>query len=179
MEERTNLSNQNQESGPRVNQEITAAKVRLVGEDGEMIGVIARGEALQMAADVGLDLVEISPNAEPPVCKIIDYGKFKYEAQKRKAEAKKKQKIVEIKEIKIRPMIDDNDFEFKMRSAQRFLTEGDKVKVTMRFRGREISHNEIGMAVLQRVQEKLSELAKVEQPPKFEGKQIIMLMGPL
>ncbi len=172
------MSNNNQETGPRVNQEITAAKVRLVGEDGEMIGVVSRDEGIQMATDAGLDLVEISPNAEPPVCKIIDYGKFKYEAQKRKAEAKKKQKIVEIKEIKIRPMIDDNDFNVKMRSAQRFLIEGDKVKITMRFRGREISHNEIGMAVLQRVQDTLAEVAKVEQMPKFEGKQIIMLLGP-
>ena len=173
------MSNHTQESGPRVNQEITAAKVRLVGEDGEMIGVVSKAEGLQMALDAGLDLVEISPNAEPPVCKIIDYGKFKYEAQKKKAEAKKKQKIVEIKEIKIRPMIDDNDFNVKMKSAQRFLSEGDKVKVTMRFRGREISHNEIGMAVLQRVQETLADQCKIEQNPKFEGKQIVMLLGPL
>ena len=144
-----------------------------------MIGVVSKAEGLQMALDAGLDLVEISPNAEPPVCKIIDYGKFKYEAQKKKAEAKKKQKIVEIKEIKIRPMIDDNDFNVKMKSAQRFLSEGDKVKVTMRFRGREISHNEIGMAVLQRVQETLADQCKIEQNPKFEGKQIVMLLGPL
>jgi translation initiation factor IF-3 len=131
-----------------------------------------------MAADVGLDLVEISPNAEPPVCKILDYGKFKYEAQKKKNEARKKQKVIEVKEIKMRPGIDDHDYDVKMRAIHRFLEEGDKVKVTMRFRGREMVHQELGMKVLERVRGDLETRAKVEQLPKMEGRQMIMVMAP-
>src|SRR5512134_3591165 len=133
--------------GPRINAQISVPSVRLVKEDGTMVGVKPTREALQMAADAGLDLVEISPNAEPPVCKILDFGKYKYEIQKKKNEARKKQKVIEVKEIKLRPNIDEHDYEVKMRSVHRFLDEGDKVKVTMRFRGREMVHQEIGLKV--------------------------------
>ncbi len=164
--------------GPRVNGEITCPKIRLVDENGEMIGVLTRFEGMQMAQKAGLDLVEVSPNAEPPVCKILDYGKYKYEQQKKRAEAKKKQKIVEVKEIQMRPGIDENDFQVKCRAIQRFIEDGDKVKITMRFRGREISHHEIGMGVLTRLREQFEELAKVEQMPRLEGKQMIMVLVP-
>ncbi|WP_244442475.1 translation initiation factor IF-3 [Azospirillum lipoferum] len=164
--------------GPRVNREISARSVRLVGADGEMIGVVSLRDALLAAEDAGLDLVEVAPQAEPPVCKILDYGKFKYEAQKKANEARKKQKIIEVKEIKLRPNIDDNDYDVKMRSARRFLEEGDKVKVTMRFRGREMAHQDLGMNVLVRVRDALDELAKVEQMPKLEGRQMIMVLAP-
>jgi len=143
-----------------------------------MIGVVSIRDALMAAEDAGLDLVEVSPNAEPPVCKILDYGKFKYEAQKKAAEARKKQKIIEVKEIKLRPNIDDNDYGVKMKSARRFLEEGDKVKVTMRFRGREMAHQEIGMSVLVKVRDDLQELSKVEQMPKLEGRQMVMVLAP-
>ncbi|MBP2301598.1 translation initiation factor IF-3 [Azospirillum picis] len=135
-------------------------------------------DALLAAEDAGLDLVEVAPQAEPPVCKILDYGRFKYEAQKKANEARKKQKIIEVKEIKLRPNIDDNDYEVKMRSARRFLEEGDKVKVTMRFRGREMAHQDLGMNVLVRVRDELDELAKVEQMPKLEGRQMVMVLAP-
>jgi translation initiation factor IF-3 len=169
---------QSRQDGPRVNQEITAPRVRLVDADGEMVGVVTRREALDLAIEANLDLVEVSPNAEPPVCKILDNGKYKYELQKKKNEAKKKQKIIEIKEIQIRPMIDSNDFDVKRRAAERFLKEGNKVKVTMRFRGREISHQEIGMAVINRFKDTFEELAKVETAPRFEGKQMHMILAP-
>jgi len=161
-----------------VNGEITSPKVRLVDENGEMIGVVTRFEGMQMAQKAGLDLVEVSPNAEPPVCKILDYGKYKYEQQKKRAEAKKKQKIVEVKEIQIRPGIDENDFQVKYRAIRRFIEDGDKVKITMRFRGREISHHEIGMEVLKRLRELFEESSKVEQSPRLEGKQMIMVLAP-
>jgi len=161
-----------------VNREITARSIRLVGADGEMVGVVSLRDALLAAEDAGLDLVEIAPQAEPPVCKILDYGKYKYEAQKKAAEARKKQKIIEVKEIKLRPNIDDNDYDVKMRSARRFLEEGDKVKVTMRFRGREMAHQDLGMNVLVRVRDELDELAKVEQMPKLEGRQMVMVLAP-
>jgi translation initiation factor IF-3 len=153
-------------------------EVRLVKEDGEMAGVVPTREALTMAADAGLDLVEISPNAVPPVCKILDYGKFKYEAQKRKNEAKKKQKVIEVKEIKMRPGIDIHDYEVKMRAIRSFLGEGDKVKVTMRFRGREMMHQELGLKVLDKVRAELDELIKVESYPRLEGRQMIMTIAP-
>ncbi|MGQ9370932.1 translation initiation factor IF-3 [Azospirillum sp. ST 5-10] len=164
--------------GPRVNREITARSVRLVGADGEMVGVVSLRDALLAAEDANLDLVEVAPQAEPPVCKILDYGKFKFEAQKKAAEARKRQKIIEVKEIKLRPNIDDNDYDVKMRAARRFLEEGDKVKVTMRFRGREMAHQDLGMNVLMRVRDQLDELAKVEQMPKLEGRQMVMVMSP-
>jgi translation initiation factor IF-3 len=153
-------------------------QVRLVKEDGSMVGVVSVREALIMAEEAGLDLVEISPNASPPVCKILDFGKFKYEVQKKENEARKKQKVIEVKEIKLRPGIDEHDYQVKMRSVHRFLEEGDKVKVTMRFRGREMVHQELGMKVLDRVRAELDALAKVEQMPRLEGRQMIMVMAP-
>ena len=164
--------------GPRVNEEIDVKDVRLIDAEGENVGVVSTRDSLAMALAAGLDLVEISPNADPPVCKILDYGKFKYEAQKKKNEAKKKQKVIEVKEIKLRPNIDDNDYDVKMRNMRRFLDEGDKVKVTLRFRGREMAHQDLGMKVLDRVREGLGEMAKVEQFPKMEGRQMIMVMAP-
>jgi translation initiation factor IF-3 len=143
-----------------------------------MVGVVSLRDALAAAEEAGLDLVEVSPNAEPPVCKILDYGKYKYEAQKKANEARKKQKIIEVKEIKMRPNIDDNDYDVKMRSARRFLDEGDKVKVTMRFRGREMAHQDLGMNVLVKVRDDLQDLAKVEQMPRLEGRQMIMVLAP-
>ncbi|HML09604.1 MAG TPA: translation initiation factor IF-3 [Stellaceae bacterium] len=164
--------------GPRINDEINVMRLRLVDERGEMVGVVTRNEALDMAADAGLDLVEIAPNADPPVCKILDFGKYKYEEQKKKNEAKKKQKVIEVKEIKFRPSIDDHDYDVKMRSMQKFIGEGDKVKVTMRFRGRELAHQELGMDVLMRVKDDLDPIAKVEQFPRMEGRQMTMVVSP-
>src|SRR3982750_1754077 len=152
--------------GPRVNEEIAVPSVRLVDEQGRMVGVVSRNEELTMADQAGLDLVEVAPGAHPPVCKILDFGKFKYEEQKKKNEARKKQKVIEVKEIKMRPGIDDHDYDVKMRAIHRFLEEGDKVKVTMRFRGREMVHQELGMKVLERVRGDLETRAKVEQLPK-------------
>lgn len=160
-----------------MNREIDAPQVRLVDAAGEMVGVVPLREALYAAEQAGLDLVEISPNAVPPVCKVLDYGKFRFEEQKRKNEARKKQKVIDVKEVKLRPNIDDNDYNVKMRNARRFLEEGDKVKVTMRFRGREMAHQEIGMNVLVRVRDELQDLAKVEQMPKMEGRQMIMVLA--
>jgi translation initiation factor IF-3 len=153
-------------------------QVRLIDENGQMIGVVSRREAISRAQEAGLDLVEVSPTAEPPVCKILDYGKFKYESQKKKNEARKKQKIIEVKEIKMRPGIDDHDYDVKMRAMHRFLEEGDKVKVTMRFRGREMVHQELGLKVLERVRGQLDEVAKVEQMPRLEGRQMTMVIAP-
>ena len=155
-----------------------ADPVRLVDQDGEMVGVIGLRDAIDRAMDVGLDLVEVSPNADPPVCKVLDYGKYKYDAQKRAAEARKKQKTIDIKEIKMRPGIDDHDYDVKMRNIVKFLGEGDKVKVTLRFRGREMAHQELGMRVLDRVKDQLEELGKVEQFPKVEGRQMTMVLAP-
>jgi translation initiation factor IF-3 len=153
-------------------------RVRLVDERGEMIGVVTRNEALQRASEAGLDLVEVAANADPPVVKILDFGKFKYEEQKRRNEARKKQKVIEVKEIKLRPGIDDHDYDVKMRSMVKFIEEGDKVKVTMRFRGRELAHQELGMDVLMRVRNDLDQLAKIEQHPRMEGRQMTMVLSP-
>ena len=161
-----------------MNYEINVPQVRLVGPDGEMIGIVSSREAMARAEETGFDLVEISPNADPPVCKLLDFGKFKYEQQKKKNEARKKQKIIEVKEIKLRPNIDDHDYDVKMRAATGFLDEGDKVKVTMRFRGREMMHQDLGMNVLMRVKEQLDPLAKVEQTPQLEGRQMTMVLAP-
>lgn len=163
---------------PRINNQIDAASIRLIGATGDMLGVVSLAEGIRLAEQAGLDLVEISPNAEPPVCKILDYGKYKYEAQKKAHEARRKQKVINIKEIKLRPMIDKHDLEIKMRNVMQFLRDGDKVKITMRFRGREMAHSELGMQVLEKVQETLGEECKVEQAPKFEGRQIIMTVAP-
>ena len=164
--------------GPRVNREIRALRVRLINELGEMVGVLDVREAEEMAVEAGLDLIEISPNADPPVCKIGDYGKYKYEAQKKANEARKKQKVIEVKEIKLRPGIDDHDYDVKMRQMRSFLEEGDKVKVTLRFRGREMAHQSLGMEVLRRVKADLEAIAKVEAEPRFEGRQMVMVMAP-
>ena len=164
--------------GPAINSDIAAASIRLIGVEGENVGVVSIDEAMQMAENVGLDLVEISPDADPPVCKILDYGKFKYEAQKKKSEARKKQKTIDVKEIKMRPGIEEHDYQVKMRAMNRFLDSGDKVKVTLRFRGREMAHQELGAKVLERVQGDLEEQAKVDQFPKMEGRQMTMVLAP-
>lgn len=152
--------------------------MRLINAEGENIGVVPIDEAMGMAEEIGLDLVEVSPGADPPVCKILDYGKYKYEAQKKQNIARKKQKTIDVKEIKMRPNIDAHDYDVKMRSMVKFLDEGDKVKVTLRFRGRELAHQNRGMMVLDRVRGDLNELAKVEQYPKMEGRQMIMVISP-
>jgi translation initiation factor IF-3 len=164
--------------GPRVNEEIRIPQVRLIDQDGEMQGVLTVREAMQRAFAVGLDLVEISPNADPPVCKILDFGKFKYEQQKKKNEAKKKQKVIEIKEIKVRPNIDENDYQVKMRAMKSFIDEGDKVKVTLRFRGREMAHQDIGVRVLERIRSEMDTTSKVEQMPRMENRQMVMVLSP-
>ena len=164
--------------GPRVNEEIRIPQVRLIDQDGEMQGVLTVREAMQRAYAVGLDLVEISPNADPPVCKILDFGKFKYEQQKKRNEAKKKQKVIEIKEIKVRPNIDENDYQVKMRAMKSFIEEGDKVKVTLRFRGREMAHQEIGVRVLERIKNEMDPVSKVEQMPRMENRQMVMVLTP-
>ncbi|HET6309142.1 MAG TPA: translation initiation factor IF-3 [Rhodopila sp.] len=164
--------------GPRVNEEIRIPQVRLIDQDGEMQGVLTVREALQRAFAVGLDLVEISPNADPPVCKLLDFGKFKYEQQKKKNEAKKRQKVIEIKEIKVRPNIDENDYQVKMRAMKSFIEEGDKVKVTLRFRGREMAHQDLGVKVLERIRAEMDVAAKVEQMPRLENRQMVMVLSP-
>ena len=167
------------DTGPRVNDRIRAPEIRLIGADGDNVGVVSPREALSMAVEAGLDLVEISPNANPPVCKIMDYGKFKYEQQKRESEARKKQTTIQVKEVKFRPNTDTHDYEVKMRNVVKFLEKGDKVKVTLRFRGREMAHQNLGRELLQRVAEDTKEIGKVENMPKMEGRQMIMMIGPL
>jgi translation initiation factor IF-3 len=164
--------------GPRSNREIRIPKIQLIDEEGQNLGVMPTDQALKMAEDAGLDLVEISPNAEPPVCKILDLGKLKYSTQKKAAEARKKQKIVEVKEIKMRPNIDTHDYEVKMKAMNRFFEEGDKVKVTLKFRGREMAHQELGMKLLLQVKEDTLAIAKVEAEPKLEGRQMMMVLAP-
>ncbi len=159
-----------------MNQEITAATVRVIDQDGGMLGVMSLRAALDLAANVGLDLIEISPTAEPPVCKILDSGKYKYEQQKKKAEAKKNQKVVEIKEIKLRPVTGENDYQIKLKSVRKFLGEGNKVKVTVRYRGREITHQELGRRILDRMCIDIEDIGKVEFSPKMEGKQMVMIL---
>src|SRR5450432_3065054 len=164
--------------GPRINEEIRSQEVQLIDQTGTNHGAVDIQIALARAQEAGLDLVEIAPNSVPPVCKILDYGKHKYQAQKKAAEARKKQKVVEVKEIKLRPMIDDHDYEVKMRSMQRFFEEGDKVKITLRFRGREMAHQELGVKLLNRVKEDTATFSKVESEPRFEGRQMVMLLAP-
>jgi translation initiation factor IF-3 len=164
--------------GPRINDDIRNAQIQLIDADGTNKGTVETVTAIKMAMEAGMDLVEISPNNNPPVCKIMDYGKFKYSAQKKAAEARKKQKVVEIKEIKLRPMIDDHDYDVKMRAMQRFFEEGDKVKITLRYRGREMAHQEIGTKLLDKVKADVAEFAKVEQDARFEGRQVVMVLAP-
>ncbi|HWK15729.1 MAG TPA: translation initiation factor IF-3 [Rhizobiaceae bacterium] len=164
--------------GPRANLEIRVPRVQLIDAEGTNLGAVSINEALLAAEEAGLDLVEISPNSEPPVCKITDLGKLKYQGQKKAAEARKRQKVIEIKEIKMRPNIDDHDYETKMKAVRRFFDEGDKVKLTLRFRGREMAHLELGMQLLNRVREEVGEIAKVEAEPKLEGRQMMMVLAP-
>jgi translation initiation factor IF-3 len=165
-------------AGPRTNDLIRTRQVRLINAEGENVGVVETLEALRQAEEAGMDLVEVSPDADPPVAKILDFGKYKFQEQKKQAEARKKQKIVEIKEIKMRPSIDDHDYDVKMRAIRRFFEEGDKVKVTLRFRGREMAHQQLGMAVLQRVKAEVQEISKVESEPRLEGRQMVMVLAP-
>ena len=165
-------------SGPRANEDIRVPQVRLIAADGSQVGVVAIQAALRAAEESGLDLVEISPNADPPVCKLLDYGKFKYEAQKKANEARKRQKTIDVKEIKMRPNIDDHDYKVEMRAMNKFIGEGDKVKFTIRFRGRELAHPEIGRKLLDRIREDADEVAKIESMAKMEGRQMIMVIAP-
>ncbi|KGK79052.1 translation initiation factor IF-3 [Thalassobacter stenotrophicus] len=167
------------DTGPRVNDRIRATEIRLIGAEGENLGVVSPAKAMSLADEAGLDLVEISPNAVPPVCKIMDFGKFKYEQQKKEAEARKKQKIIEIKEVKFRPGTDTNDYDVKMRNVYKFLENGDKVKITLRFRGREMAHQNLGRELLERVAGDVDGLGKVENMPKMEGRQMVMMIGPV
>jgi translation initiation factor IF-3 len=167
------------DTGPRVNERIRAPEIRLIGADGENIGVISPDRALTLAEEAGLDLVEISPNATPPVAKIMDFGKYKYETQKKESEARKKQKVIEIKEIKFRPNTDTHDYEVKMRSVVKFLEGGDKVKITLRFRGREMAHAELGRKLLERVADDVTELGKIEAMARLEGRQMVMMINPV
>ena len=164
--------------GPAVNNRISAKSVRVISEKGEMLGVLQIDEAIKLALDQGLDLVEISPKASPPVCKIIDYGKYKYKIQKKQAEAKKKQKTFEVKEVKLRPGIEDHDYGVKLKSIQRFLNDGDKVKITLRFKGREMAYHQRGLEVLKKLESAIEPVAKIEQVPTLEGKQMIMVVAP-
>ena len=167
------------DTGPRVNDRIRGSDIRLIGAEGENLGVMSPDRALMLAEEAALDLVEISPTAVPPVCKIMDFGKFKYETQKKEAEARKNQKVIEIKEVKFRPGTDIHDYEVKMRSVFKFLEEGDKVKVTLRFRGREMAHQDLGAQLLQRVAEDVKATGKVESMPRLEGRQMVMMIGPV
>lgn len=169
---------QPQKDGPRANRDINVPEVQLIDDEGVNHGTISTRDALDRAAAAGLDLVEISPNAKPPVCKILDLGKYKYAAQKKAAEARKKQKVIDVKEIKMRPNTDTHDFEVKMRNVIKFLEGGDKVKMTMRFRGREMAHQELGLALLEKVKERVVDISKVEAQPKTEGRQMIMILAP-
>jgi translation initiation factor IF-3 len=166
------------EEGHRINHRIDAREVRLIGADGQNVGVVPIRQAMMMAEEANLDLVEVSPDAKPPVAKILDYGKYKYQEQKKANEARKNQKVIEIKEIKMRPMIDDHDYDVKMKAIRRFFEEGDKVKLTLRFRGREMAHQELGQILLDRVKKDTGEIAKVESEPRFEGRQIVMVLAP-
>jgi len=164
--------------GPRVNEEIRVPQVRLIDEEGEMQGVMSTRDALMRAFSVGLDLLEISPTAVPPVVKILDYGKFKYEQQKKKNEARKKQKVIEIKEVKVRPGTGEHDFQTKLKAIHSFLDEGDKVKISLRFKGREMAHQELGIKMLERIRQEVEEKAKVEQMPRLENRQMLMVIAP-
>ena len=167
-----------EKSGPRTNREIRVPQVQLIDAEGQNRGVTDIADAMQLAEEASLDLVEIVPNANPPVCKILDYGKFRFTEQKKAAEARKRQKIVEVKEIKLRPGIDDHDYDVKMKAMRRFFIEGDKVKITLRFRGREMAHQDIGYRLLERVKQETTTIAKVEAEPSMEGRQMVMILSP-
>ena len=165
--------------GPRSNNRISSPEVQVIGSDGENLGVISTNEAISMARNTGLDLIEIAPNAKPPVCKIMDMGKYKYDAQKKANLAKKKQKIIALKEIKMRPVTETHDYEFKVKNAKKFIAKGDKVKFTIRFKGRELQHSHLGNELMTKIKEDMKEIGKVELQPKFDGKQMIMVIQPL
>ena len=165
--------------GPRSNNRITSPEVQVIGSDGENLGILNLNDAINRAKDLGLDLIEIAPNAKPPVCKIMDMGKYKYDAQKKANKAKKKQKKIELKEIKLRPVTETHDYNFKIKNAQRFLTKGDKVKFTVQFKGREMQHTQLGYDLMKRIINDTSSLGKVEVQPKFEGRQIVMIIQSL
>lgn len=173
-----NLAPVRDDDGPRINENIKAKQVRLIDETGENRGIVSTSEAMRIAEHAGLDLIEISPQANPPVCKVLDYGKYKYEVQKRKNEARKNQKVVNIKELKLRPVIDVHDYEVKLKQAKKFLSQGDKVKFTMRFKGREMSANNLGKEILDKIIDDLDLIGKVDSAPKLEGRQMSMLMSP-
>lgn len=175
---RTGVITANDKKEPRLNEEITAPTVRLIGADGQQLGIVSAREARQIAYDAELDLVEISPNADPPVCRIMDYGKYRFEQSKKLQASKKKQKLIHVKEIKFRPGTDEGDYQVKLRALIRFLNDGDKAKITVRFRGRELVHRELGMDLLKRVEADLEEYATVEQFPKMEGRQLSMTLAP-
>jgi len=165
--------------GPKSNNRISSPEVQVIGSDGENLGILNTNEAISLAKEKGLDLIEISPNAKPPVCKIIDMGKFKYDAQKKANVSKKKQKIVLLKEIKMRPVTETHDYEFKVKNAKKFITKGDKVKFTIRFKGRELQHSHLGRELLDKIKNDMQDVGKVELHPKFDGKQMIMVIQPL
>ncbi|MAH05544.1 MAG: translation initiation factor IF-3 [Pseudomonadota bacterium] len=165
------------DDGPRINEDIRVKEVRLIDDEGEMLGVVGIKEALAKAEEAGLDLVEVSPNAEPPVCKILDYGKYKYEQQKKANEARKKQKTIDLKEVKIRPTTEEHDYQVKLRNVKRFLSAGNKVKVSMRFRGREMAHQDVGMKLMERMLGDVEGLGKADMGPKMEGRQMIMVLS--
>lgn len=167
------------DTGPRVNDRIRSNEIRLIGADGEQVGVVTPRRGIELAEEAGLDLVEISPNAEPPVCKIMDFGKFKYEQQKRESEARKKQKTIEVKEVKFRPNTDTHDYDVKMRNVMKFLEGGDKVKVTLRFRGREMAHQDLGRILLNRVADDVEGTGKIDNMPRVEGRQMVMMISPV
>ena len=167
------------DKGPKSNNRITAPEVQVIGSDGENIGILNTNEAISMAKEQGLDLIEIAPNAKPPVCKIIDMGKFKYDAQKKANVAKKKQKIVLLKEIKMRPVTETHDYDFKVKNAKKFIGKGDKVKFTIRFKGRELQHSHLGRELMDKIKTDMQDIGKVELHPKFDGKQMIMVIQPL
>ena len=173
-----NKSNRSVDRSPAVNENISSKEVRVISENGDMLGVLKITDAIKKAFELGLDLVEVSPNASPPVCKIIDYGKYKYQLQKKLTEAKKKQKTFEVKEVKLRPGIENHDYDVKLKSIQRFLSDGDKVKITLRFRGREMAYHQRGFDVLKKLETAIEQVAKVEQFPKLEGKQMTMVIAP-
>ena len=173
-----NFQKRTRDRGPKSNNRINSPEVQVIASSGENLGILNTNEAISMAKEEGLDLIEIAPNARPPVCKIIDIGKYKYDAPKKANQAKKKQKTIDIKEIKLRPNIDVHDYQVKMRSVQKFLNEGDKVKITLRFRGREMAHQDRGADLLEKVKEEIDPIAKVELNPKFEGRQMIMVLAP-
>ena len=165
--------------GPRSNNRITSPDVQVIGSDGQNLGILNTNDAINRAKDVGLDLIEIAPNAKPPVCKIMDMGKYKYDAQKKANKAKKKQKKIELKEIKLRPVTEIHDYNFKIKNAQKFLTKGDKVKFTIRFKGRELQHSSLGSDLMEKIKQDMQQIGKVELQPKFDGKQMIMVIQPL